>query len=320
MKLFTRIFLLLLLAVCTTQLHAQTCPDTDFVGIIELNSSDAKLRWETNPDAQSYSITIERNGNVEVLNAAPSIMTPSHIDFNYVVSPAVFGPTDYLDIEIVTTCVNGTTSTANIAGLIFSLVTVEEVYAGKLPCSDDYVETCTSVDFHWVKTGTPLLRRINKNTDFGFFGDLTNTLSIDDFKWVKNAGGNETLCRCWDDKDFDPCFEISNLWRWAKNPNQCLVDNSIGGFGRLYELSTQVSPNPINQNAQINFDLPSDDYVSIALYNVQGKKVQSIVETEMFSQGYNAIQFNKEGLPTGLYQLMIKTTESIEMLKVVISD
>jgi len=321
---------MLLLIACSIQLNAQTCPSTQFVGLVELNTSDAIIRWETNLNAQSYHITIERNSNIEVNNELVPIMGGNVIDYNYIISPNAFASSDYLDIEVVTTCFNGSTSSFSISGFIGSIVTVEEVYSGK-DANDIADEVCPHIKYHWVDDSKPydsLGHDINANTNF-YGGSLANPegevrRSISDYLWIKQwkfplHPHIDKLEDCWKNKRFTLCTNPAyGLFRLARKPKVC--DEYNGNSNRLYLLDSKISPNPINQNAIITFDLPNEDFVNIALYDLQGKQVQTIVETKAFSEGLHAIQFDRGSLATGLYQIMITTTDNIEMLKVVISE
>ena len=319
MKSFDKIFTLLLLVLCSIQMYGQTCSDTEIVGIVGLNTSNATIGWEANPDAVSYNITIERNNNVEV-NYQVVPLSPVYVDYDYIISPNAFGPNDYLVIDLITTCANGFTSTAHIEGFIGSLVTVEEVYAGK-DANNVLEEDCNLVKEHWVKPGTRFFREINKNT-FGNTGEGPTKDNISNYRWIKpwntNEEGREQLRECWLAQDFTNCLTpvYNYLWQSAKSPNIC---TQVGEGFRLSLLESSISPNPISKSATLNFSLETKNQISIALYDIQGKMVESFVNNEKFEAGPHFIQIERGNLATGLYHLKISSNEINEMIKVIIT-
>jgi len=63
---------------------------------------------------------------------------------------------------------------------------------------------------------------------------------------------------------------------------------------------SQNYPNPFNPSTKINYDLPKDGLVSIALYDLTGRQVASIVN-EVKTAGYYTVQFNASNLSSGMY-------------------
>ncbi len=69
-------------------------------------------------------------------------------------------------------------------------------------------------------------------------------------------------------------------------------------------------PNPFNPATTINFSLPERSDVSINVYNVIGELVHTVVNT--FDAGYQSVNFNAEGLPSGVYIYRIEARGSSE--------
>jgi hypothetical protein len=65
---------------------------------------------------------------------------------------------------------------------------------------------------------------------------------------------------------------------------------------RLY----QSYPNPFNPSTKIKYDLPQGSYVTIKVYDITGKEVKSLVNSQE-TLGYHEIVFNAEDLPSGIY-------------------
>lgn len=64
-------------------------------------------------------------------------------------------------------------------------------------------------------------------------------------------------------------------------------------------------PNPFNPTTTINFHLPEKAEVSINIYNTIGELVSKVVNNT-FDAGYQSINFNASGLPSGVYIYRIK--------------
>ncbi|MFO7525244.1 MAG: T9SS type A sorting domain-containing protein [Ignavibacteriaceae bacterium] len=87
--------------------------------------------------------------------------------------------------------------------------------------------------------------------------------------------------------DFDGTFEYSNE-----------VQVEVHGVAE-YSLS-QNYPNPFNPSTTIEFQIPSDGFVTLTIYNTIGQEVSKLVN-EYRSAGNFSITFSGEKLPSGLY-------------------
>jgi photosystem II stability/assembly factor-like uncharacterized protein len=63
---------------------------------------------------------------------------------------------------------------------------------------------------------------------------------------------------------------------------------------------SQNYPNPFNPVTKIDYEIPSNSKVSIVLYDMSGKEVKSLVNSEQ-SAGYYTIQLNAGNLSSGIY-------------------
>jgi hypothetical protein len=92
-----------------------------------------------------------------------------------------------------------------------------------------------------------------------------------------------------------------------------LKQMDYNGNFTYYDLSSEVSvglptkfemsqnyPNPFNPATKINYDLPVDGKVSIALYDISGREVAKLVN-EVKTAGYYTVQFNASNLSSGTY-------------------
>jgi flagellar hook assembly protein FlgD len=84
----------------------------------------------------------------------------------------------------------------------------------------------------------------------------------------------------------------------------------------------QNYPNPFNPVTQIRYDLPEDSYVSITIYDIMGRNIKSLVNTDQ-TAGYRSIRWNAtndlgEPVSAGMYIYMIQAGEFRQTKKMVL--
>lgn len=83
-------------------------------------------------------------------------------------------------------------------------------------------------------------------------------------------------------------------------------------------LALGIAPNPFSSQALITYELPTDELVSLAIYNMQGKLMQSLIEGQYQEAGQYQFQLNVEATENGLYFLGLKTQSGFITKKVMI--
>ena len=79
-------------------------------------------------------------------------------------------------------------------------------------------------------------------------------------------------------------------------------------------------PNPFNSSTAIKYAIPSESYVKVSVFNVQGQRVNVLVD-EVQEPGYKSINWNGSSqsgyvLPSGIYFVMIQQSNTTEVKKV----
>ncbi|HUM45691.1 MAG TPA: YCF48-related protein [Chitinophagales bacterium] len=88
-------------------------------------------------------------------------------------------------------------------------------------------------------------------------------------------------------------------------------DNTL----ELYKL--EIFPNPFKELTSIRFSLVNSSPLGIDLFDLQGKKIKTIVEGN-FDEGNHQLQFERENLPPGVYMLQLRTNSFLHTKKLVI--
>ena len=70
----------------------------------------------------------------------------------------------------------------------------------------------------------------------------------------------------------------------------------------------QNYPNPFNPSTTIQFALPNQAHVLLTIYDMLGREVTTLVNDQI-QAGVHKVQFNADGLPSGVYFYRIQANE-----------
>jgi hypothetical protein len=104
----------------------------------------------------------------------------------------------------------------------------------------------------------------------------------------------------------------------ANHPGDCLGPCPTPRTGATATEITSLSvyPNPSNGILNVTFDLDADQNVSIALYDIEGRKVVTLLD-EVYPGGYHiSEEFNISMVPDGVYVLRYESGETVEYQRV----
>jgi len=79
----------------------------------------------------------------------------------------------------------------------------------------------------------------------------------------------------------------------------------------------QNYPNPFNSSTNISFQLKSAGFTTLKVYDMLGRKVQTIVEQSLEAGSYKFI-FNASNLPSGVYFYRIKSDNFTDVKKMLL--
>lgn len=89
--------------------------------------------------------------------------------------------------------------------------------------------------------------------------------------------------------------------------------NIIKGFN-LFE----PYPNPFNPTTTIRFDIPERTAVELAVFNILGQKVKTLISSEVRNPGRYEISFNGGSLASGVYIYRLVTQNYSQARKMLI--
>jgi hypothetical protein len=84
-----------------------------------------------------------------------------------------------------------------------------------------------------------------------------------------------------------------------------------------YSIS-QNYPNPFNPSTKINYTLPKDSKVTIKVFDITGKEVSTLVDSDA-AAGYHTVDFNATALSSGIYFYTISTNGYNKTLKMILA-
>ncbi|MBN1632762.1 MAG: T9SS type A sorting domain-containing protein [Ignavibacteria bacterium] len=116
------------------------------------------------------------------------------------------------------------------------------------------------------------------------------------------GNSNEPVSYCFEDRNLSSGKYKYRLKQIDYNGNYEyfeLENEVIIGVPKKFELA-QNYPNPFNPVTNINFDLPESGLVSLKIFDLLGREV-AIVVNEFKEAGYYTVQYNAEGLSSGIY-------------------
>lgn len=113
----------------------------------------------------------------------------------------------------------------------------------------------------------------------------------------------------------DPDMEYSRSGSFAIDGFVSVNDLQGDGFAFFPPV-----PNPFDNQTQIIFRLPSDENVSISVFNAAGMKVATLLSGKPFAAGLHTLSFDGEDLPSGMYFVhfnagMVNLTRTVVRIK-----
>ena len=100
------------------------------------------------------------------------------------------------------------------------------------------------------------------------------------------------------------------VWRRPLSEMITSVERLVSDLPSEFSLS-QNYPNPFNPSTTIRYGLPHKSAVQLTVFNTLGQQVAQLVNAEM-EAGYHEVQFDGNGLSSGVYFYRIQTGSYVE--------
>jgi len=126
-----------------------------------------------------------------------------------------------------------------------------------------------------------------------------------------NAGGNEDFYTV----KYSPVIPTLAAG-FAEKGRQTTVEQSTAHAPAAFSLE-QNYPNPFNPITRIRFQLAQASQVKLAIYNVRGELVQTLLQREL-AAGEHAIPFDGRGFASGMYFYRLETKDFVTTRKMIL--
>lgn len=163
-----------------------------------------------------------------------------------------------------------------------------------------------STSYEFNNTGFDVERRISADTiwkKISFVQGAGNSNSQKNYQYEdKNTPTGKYSYRL---KQID----YNGIYKYYTLQNEINV-----GVPNKFELS-QNYPNPFNPSTKINFSLPADSKVTMQIYDMTGRLMGTVINSEILQAGYHTVQFNGNALSSGTYFYRLTAGEFVQTKK-----
>jgi hypothetical protein len=103
------------------------------------------------------------------------------------------------------------------------------------------------------------------------------------------------------------------------NHGTSFIVNVVSGINQIEEIANTYSlaqnfPNPFNPTTNISFSIPKSEFVNVSVYDITGKLVQELVNSNQPAGKFN-VTWDANNFASGVYFYKIKAGDFVEMKK-----
>jgi photosystem II stability/assembly factor-like uncharacterized protein len=179
----------------------------------------------------------------------------------------------------------------------------------------------TNGGFNWMSTNETGTRLSFANDSIGWAGLTFNVIG-------KTTDGGKTWGRQ-NSTNFNNTnvFAINSLNVWTGAGSYPFHTTDGGGpITDITILSNEIPnnyflnqnyPNPFNPSTKINYELKITNYVSLKVFDINGKEIQTLISKKQ-SAGIYSIEFNGSNLSSGIYFYTLKTDNFTDTKKMML--
>lgn len=100
----------------------------------------------------------------------------------------------------------------------------------------------------------------------------------------------------------------------STSPGYASNNVAVGRSQPLEPIELSNYPNPFNPTTTISYELPSNSFVTLKVYDVLGREVKTLVNGYQ-EAGSHSVQFNGENLPSGVYLYRLTAPGVVQVKK-----
>ncbi len=112
-------------------------------------------------------------------------------------------------------------------------------------------------------------------------------------------------------------FTHNTIFTDIKWPNPSAVNEIEFAGLNDYELH-QNYPNPFNPSTKIRFSIPSNEFLTLKVYNVLGSEIVTLIDNKLNAGSYE-VDFNANGLTSGVYFYTLSTNNFTNTRKMILT-
>jgi len=94
-------------------------------------------------------------------------------------------------------------------------------------------------------------------------------------------------------------------------------NNSLKPKREIVSHSINVSPNPYKYSTTIFFSLPKKEFATISIYDEKDNLIKQILKQEK-EAGNHEVDFKEKNLSSGVYKVVLKTSDAILVQKMIV--
>lgn len=145
------------------------------------------------------------------------------------------------------------------------------------------------------------------------FSDLIEDFSINP-SFASNIDGHTVGALHWTSEidSYDPVDGLADI---IAAYNGTLSVDEIAN--NLFELKSY--PNPSNNEAVIQFNMPTGSNLKMSVYNILGAHITTLVDNESYAAGVHSIKWNTSDVNSGLYFCKLETGNASQTLKMMVA-
>ncbi len=246
-------------------------------------------------------------GNAKLVGGNPDNFVATDVTFPFSGFDLEF-PTDAASVEVTSDITVTWEATTDFDGndvgyewVLYSADTSEVIV--KVPSNNSGVDAEVTLDFATVDgllAGAGL--EVGASADF-----VWNVLVNDGVDTVAVSSGYDLPTN-----SFTPLYYTLTLERGLETSNE-----SENGVPQEFGLD-QNYPNPFNPSTNINFSLPQTSRVTLAVYDMLGRRVATLLNNQQLNAANHSVKFDASALASGMYIYRIEAGSFISTRKMML--